>query len=227
MVNSPTASIYSHLASCQDTLYQTQMIYQDIRRNPMQADIKYKAYCDKKINASKLKEADYVYVLELKEDHQRKTPILRNFVGLAPTLSRRWYQITIICYAKLTPTRLKCFIACECFNSHPNSPYLIYKSRHKKENPIRKRASNTMICRPMRGSWTDNFWRRKTKHNAVQFTRRCSTFWFINRSDVEHKRNRTRVFPRSFSPNGRTMWRNRYVSLHGTWCGNNLGTTEQ
>ena len=36
----------------------------------MQAYIKYKVYYDKKANASKLKEADYVYVLQSKADYQ-------------------------------------------------------------------------------------------------------------------------------------------------------------
>ena len=47
----------------QDVLDQTEMIHQDVRKNAMQAYIKYKAYFDKKANASKLKEADYVYIL--------------------------------------------------------------------------------------------------------------------------------------------------------------------
>ena len=54
----------------QDVLDQTEMIHQDIRKNTMQAYIKYKAYYDKKANASKLKEADYVYILQPKADHQ-------------------------------------------------------------------------------------------------------------------------------------------------------------
>ena len=44
----------------QDILEQTEMIHQDVRKNTMQAYIKYKASYDKKANASKLKEADYV-----------------------------------------------------------------------------------------------------------------------------------------------------------------------
>ena len=36
----------------------------------MQAYIKYTAYYGKKTNASKLKEADYVYVLQPKASHQ-------------------------------------------------------------------------------------------------------------------------------------------------------------
>ena len=54
----------------QDILEPTEMIHQDVRKNTMQAYIKYKAYYDKKANASKLKEADYVYILQPKADHQ-------------------------------------------------------------------------------------------------------------------------------------------------------------
>ena len=49
---------------------QTERIFQDVRKNAMQAYIKYKTYCDKKANASKLKQADYVYILQPKADHQ-------------------------------------------------------------------------------------------------------------------------------------------------------------
>ena len=57
----------------QDVFNQTEMIYQDVRRNAMQAYIINKAYYDKKANASKFKEADYVYDLEPKTDHQEST----------------------------------------------------------------------------------------------------------------------------------------------------------
>ena len=59
--------------TAQDVLEQKEMIHQDVRMNAMQAYIKYKAYNDKKANASKLKEADYVYVLQPKADHQGST----------------------------------------------------------------------------------------------------------------------------------------------------------
>ena len=54
----------------QEVLEQTEMIHQDVRKNFMQAYIKYKAYYDKKATASQLKEADYVYTLQPKADHQ-------------------------------------------------------------------------------------------------------------------------------------------------------------
>ena len=41
------------------------------------------------------------------------------FDGLARTLSKNSYQITIIWYEKLARTKRKCFIGCECVSSHP------------------------------------------------------------------------------------------------------------
>ena len=60
----PTSQIAQYV------LEQTEMIHQDDRKNTMQAYIKYKAYYDKKAKASKRKEADYVYILQPKADHQ-------------------------------------------------------------------------------------------------------------------------------------------------------------
>ena len=54
----------------EEVLEQTEMIHQYVRKNIMQAYIKYRAYYDKKANASKLKEAAYVYILQPKVDHQ-------------------------------------------------------------------------------------------------------------------------------------------------------------
>ena len=68
----------------QEVLEQTQMIYQDVRKNTMQAYIKYKAYYDKKANASKLKEADYVYILQPKADHQGSKILLTEFRWMGP-----------------------------------------------------------------------------------------------------------------------------------------------
>ena len=52
--------------TAQDVFDQTQMVYQDVRGNAIQAYIKYEVYYDKKANASKLKQAD---VLQSKADH--------------------------------------------------------------------------------------------------------------------------------------------------------------
>ena len=68
----------------QDVLEQTEAIFQDVRRNSMQAYIKYKAYYDKKANASKLKQSDYVYILQPKADHQGSKIPFTDFRWIGP-----------------------------------------------------------------------------------------------------------------------------------------------
>ena len=72
------------LQIAQDVLDQTEMIHQYVRKNAMQAYIKYKAYYDKKANASKLKKADYVYVLQPKADHQGSRIPFTEFRWIGP-----------------------------------------------------------------------------------------------------------------------------------------------
>ena len=56
--------------SAQDVLQQTEISFQDVLEKAVQAYIKNEAFYDKKANASKLKQADYVYILLPKADHQ-------------------------------------------------------------------------------------------------------------------------------------------------------------
>ena len=68
----------------QDVLEQTELIHQDVRRNAMQAYIKYEAYYDKKANASKLKKADYVFILQPKADNQGSKIPFTDFRWIGP-----------------------------------------------------------------------------------------------------------------------------------------------
>ena len=68
----------------QEVLEQTEMIHQNVGKNIMQAYIKYKAFYDKKANASKLKEADYVYILKPKADHQGSKIPFTEFRWIGP-----------------------------------------------------------------------------------------------------------------------------------------------
>ena len=70
--------------SAHEVLEQTEMIHQDFRKNIMKAYIKYKAYYDKKVNASQLKEADYVYILQPKADHQGSKIPFTDFRWIGP-----------------------------------------------------------------------------------------------------------------------------------------------
>ena len=65
------------------------MIRQDVRKNAMQAYIKYKACYDKEANASKLKEADYVFVLQPKADHQGSKIQLTEFRYIDPYIIKK------------------------------------------------------------------------------------------------------------------------------------------
>ena len=56
--------------NAQDVLEQTETIFQDVRKNIMQAYIRYEAHYDKKTKASKLKDQQNVYILQPKADHQ-------------------------------------------------------------------------------------------------------------------------------------------------------------
>ena len=68
----------------QDVLEQTETIFQDVRKNAMQAYIKYKAYYDRKANAPTLKKADYVFVLQPKADHQGSKIPFTDFRWIGP-----------------------------------------------------------------------------------------------------------------------------------------------
>ena len=70
--------------TAQDMLEQTEMIFQDGRGNAMQAYIKYKAYYDKTPDASKLKQADYVHILQPKADNQGRNTIFTDFRWIGP-----------------------------------------------------------------------------------------------------------------------------------------------
>ena len=67
-----------------DVLEQTETIFQDVRKNAMQAHIKYKAYYDRKANASKLKKNDYVFILQPKADHQGSKIPFTDFRWIGP-----------------------------------------------------------------------------------------------------------------------------------------------
>ena len=68
----------------EEILGQTEMIHQGVRKNILQAYIKYKAYYDKKTNASNHKVADYVYILQPDADHQGSKLPFTEFRWIGP-----------------------------------------------------------------------------------------------------------------------------------------------
>ena len=124
----------------QDVLDQTEIIYQDVRKKAMQAYIKYRAYYRKQANASKLKEADYVYILQPIADHQGSKAPFTEFRWMGPYFVEKVLpnNNSTIWYAKLALTRRKYFTGCECVSSHPANHQPTYESTRTNTNPIPK-----------------------------------------------------------------------------------------
>ena len=76
----------------------------------MQAYIKYKAYCDKKANASKNKQADYSLILQPKQITKGVKFPLQIFAGSDHIILKRRYQTITFWYAKLALIGRKSFI---------------------------------------------------------------------------------------------------------------------
>ena len=120
---------------------------------------------------------------------------LQNFVGLARSLLKKYYQITIIWYAKVAPTRRKCFIGWECVSSHPANHQLTYESSHKNINPIPKWALITTICMREHGSMIINnqfltmeiMVKRSPTRTKIQYSLTCQRGEMRNTPGTTHE----------------------------------------
>ena len=108
--------------NAQDVLEQSESIHQDVRKNACKLTSNTKLITtEKRTLQSSKKQIMYT-------SHSRKRIIkglkfcLQNFGGLGRTFLKMCYLTTIIWYAKLAPTRRKCFIVCECVSSHRANP---------------------------------------------------------------------------------------------------------
>ena len=153
---------------------------------------------------------------------------LRNSDALGRTLLKTRYPTTILWYAKLALKRRKCFTACDCVGSQTDNLYPIFISHHKNGNLNQKWALYPMICMPERASLTmerqfsmpEAIMQRHMFHPQLQYNLICQSEKRRTRQEPQNS------VPHIFSPKGGFMWPNRYVSLHGTWCRNMLGTTD-
>ena len=85
----PQTKLTPNSQIAEDVLKHTEMIFHDVRKNTMQAYIKNKAYYQKKAIASKLKEQQYVYVLQPKADHQGSKIPFTGFRGFGPFIAEK------------------------------------------------------------------------------------------------------------------------------------------
>ena len=207
----------------QEVLEQTEMIYQDVRKNTMQAYIKYKAYYDKKAKASKLKEADYVYILQPKADHQGSKIPFTEFRWMGPYIVEKVLANNNYLVRKTGTDKPQVLHRKQMRQFTPRQPPADIRVNPHEYKPDPEVSVNH-----------DDLYARAWEHHYEQ-----PIF------DVEHdnsvppnqpeipiqsdlstgKMRNTRVSPRNFSPNRPDKGRRRYVYIYGTRCGDKLGTT--
>ena len=92
--------------NAQIVLEQTEIIFQDVRKNAMQAYVKYKAYYDEKAIASKLRHADYVFILQPKADHQGSKIRFTDFRWIGPYIIEKVLPNKIYLVRKVNKTQI-------------------------------------------------------------------------------------------------------------------------
>ena len=113
----------------------------------------YTAINDRKPNASKLKQADNVYVLQSKADHQGSKILFADFRWIVPSRIEKVLPNNNYLVRKIGTNKTRVLHQLRrCANSHPANPCRIYKSHHVSGNQTRKLSLNTMICTPEHGS---------------------------------------------------------------------------
>ena len=152
----------------------------------------------------------------------------QNFDRLARILSKKSYRTKIVRYAKLAPTKRKCFIGWECVSSNPTNHQLTKQLSRKNTNPILKWVLITTIYMQERGSMTlsSQFLTPRTIMRRHPTYRKFHYGLFFQRRKWRTHQEIHMCVPQRFSLHRRGQWRNGYVSTYGTWCGNKLGATE-
>ena len=120
--------------NAEDVFKQTEMIFHDVRKDNMQAYIKYETYHDKKTNASKLKEQQYVYVLQPKADHQGSKISFTDFRWIGPYIVEKALPNNNYLVQKLGTNKTQVFHRMRLRLFTPSKPYPTYKQRHKNGN---------------------------------------------------------------------------------------------
>ena len=136
----------------QDVLEQAEMIFQDVRKNAVQAYIKYKAYYDTKANASKLKQADYVYILQPKADHQRSKIPFTVFLWIWPYIFEKVLPNTKYLVRKIGTNKAQILHQMRLRQFKPANLYQAYQPHRANGNQTGKLPLNMMIYTPEHGS---------------------------------------------------------------------------
>ena len=136
----------------QDVLQQTAMFFQDVRKNAMQAYIKYKAYYDKTANASKLKQTNYMHILQPKADHPGSRILFTDFRRFGPNIIEKVLPNNKYLARKIGTNKTQLLHRMRLRQFNPANPYQTYQSHHVNGNQTRKLSLNKMIYTPEHGS---------------------------------------------------------------------------
>ena len=105
----------------QDGLEQTEMGFQDVRKKAMETYITYKAYY-KKANASKLKQANYAYILQPKVDHQGSKIPFTDFRSIVPYIIEKMLPNNISFVRKIGTIKTQNFHRMRLHQFTPRQP---------------------------------------------------------------------------------------------------------
>ena len=206
--------------TAEDVFKQTEVAFHDIRDSTMQAYIKYKAFYDKKANASKLKEQQYVYLLQPKADnHGSKIPF-PDFWQIGPhivekALPNKKYLVPKTRKQQIPSPSLHEMTSIHAQTTHTRRTNDITTmetwpwSHHKTRWSVRQ-SMRIWIRNAYSRQWPTWAQLRKVTWNK-------SETWFTKWRNVYHSRNHTGGLPRDFPPDRWSRRRNRHGSLHGAW----------
>ena len=135
-----------------DVLEQTETIFQDVRKNAMQAYLKYKAYYDRKANASKLKKADYVLILQPKADHQGSKIPFTDFRWIGPYIIEKVLPNNNYLVRKIGTNKTQILHRMRLRQFTPANRHQTYQSHNAGGNQTQKLSLLTTICMPGRGN---------------------------------------------------------------------------
>ena len=133
-------------------LEQTETFFQDVRKNAMQAYIKYKAYYDRKANASNLKKADYVFILQPKADHQRSKIPFTDFRWIGPYIIEKVLANNNYLVRKIGTNKTQILHQMRLRQFTPRQPLPDVPVTNASGNQTRKLPLLTTIYMPVRGS---------------------------------------------------------------------------
>ena len=178
------------------------MIHQDVRKNTMQLYIKYKAYYDKKANASKLKEADYVYILQPKVDHQGSETPFTEFRWLGPYIIEKVLPNNncLVHKIRTNKTQVLHWMRMRQFSPRQPPADITVKPQEYKSDPEMSLHHDDLYARaweydydqPIFDNENDNAVPPNYQEIPVQ------SVCFFNGGNEEHTRKATCVFPRDF-----------------------------